>query len=138
VRLIKLFGSRDLDGGVFSGDFAQIYILLGQLRSLLENFMAPTGVGPYVALGGGFGTPPVLAAHAVLLRSALEKPERRPRLAIVPESSASLDPLRHAEIGRLLRLTNVQNSGLDRLQILPGDPRRFLDALTVALGGTAA
>lgn len=138
VRLIKLFGSRDLDGGVFSGDFAQIYMLLGQLRSLLENFMAPTGVGPYLALGGGFGTPPVVAAHAVLLRNALEKPERRPRLAIVPEASASLDPLRHAEIGRLLRLTNVQNSGLDRLQVLAGDPRCFLDALTLALGGTAA
>jgi hypothetical protein len=135
VRLIKLFGSRDLDGGVFSGDFAQIYHLLGQLRSLLENFMAPTGVGPYLALGGGFGTPPVQATHAVVLRNALEKPERRPRLAIVPEASGSLDPLRHAETGRLVRLTNVQDSGLDRLQLVTGDPQCFLDALTVAFGG---
>jgi hypothetical protein len=135
VRLIKLFGSRDLDGGVFSGDFAQVYDLLGQMRLLLENFMAPAGTGPYLALGGGFGTPPVQAAHAVLLRNALEKPERRPRLAIMPEASASLDPLRHAETGRLVRLTSVQNSGLDRLQLVAGDPRCFLDALTVALGG---
>ena len=97
--------------------------------------MAPTGVGPYLALGGGFGTPPVQATHAVVLRNALEKPERRPRLVIVPELSASPDPLRQAEVGRLIRLTSVQNTGLDRMQLVAGDPRCFLDALTVALGG---
>jgi len=92
-------------------------------------------MGPYLLLGGGLGTPPVQAAHAVLLRNALEKPERRPRLVIVPELSASPDPLRQAEVGRLIRLTSVQNTGLDRMQLVAGDPRCFLDALTVALGG---
>jgi hypothetical protein len=135
VRLVKLFGSRDLDGGVLSGDFGQIYHLLDQLRLLLEDHVAAAGTGPYLLLGGGLGTPPVQAAHAVLLRNALEKPERRPRLAIVPELSASRDPLRQAEVGRLMRLTSVQNTGLDRIQLVAGDPRCFLDALTVALGG---
>jgi hypothetical protein len=135
VRLVKLFGSRDLDGGVLSGDFGQIYRLLDQLRLLLEDHVAAAGIGPYLLLGGGLGTPPVQAAHAVLLRNALEKPERRPRLVIVPELSASPDPLRQAEVGRLMRLTSVQNTGLDRMQLVAGDPRCFLDALTVALGG---
>jgi hypothetical protein len=135
VRLVKLFGSRDLDGGVLSGDFGQIYHLLGQLRLLLEDHVTAAGMGPYLLLGGGLGTPPVQAAHAVLLRNALEKPERRPRLVIVPELSASPDPLRQAEVGRLIRLTSVQNTGLDRMQLVAGDPRCFLDALTVALGG---
>jgi hypothetical protein len=135
VRLVKLFGSRDLDGGVLSGDFGQIYHLLDQLRLLLGDHVAAAGAGPYLLLGGGLGTPPVQAAHAVLLRDALEKPERRPRLVIVPELSASRDPLRQAEVGRLMRLTSVQNTGLDRIQLVAGDPRCFLDALTVALGG---
>jgi hypothetical protein len=135
VRLVKLFGSRDLDGGVLSGDFGQIYHLLDQLRTLLEDHVTAAGTGPYLLLGGGLGTPPVQAAHAVLLRNALEKPERRPRLVIVPELSASPDPLRRAEVGRLMRLTSVQNTGLDRMQLVAGDPRCFLDALTVVLGG---
>jgi hypothetical protein len=138
VRLVKLFGSRDLDGGVLSGDFGQIYHLLDQLRLLLEDHVAAAGIGPYLLLGGGLGTPPVQAAHAILLRNALEKPERRPRLVIVPELSASPDPLRQAERGRLMRLTSVQNTGLDRMQLVAGDPRCFLDALTVALGGNAS
>jgi hypothetical protein len=135
VRLVKLFGSRDLDRGVPSGDLGQAYDLMAQLRQLLEDFVAAAGSGPYLVLGGGLGTPPVQAAHAVLLRTALEKPQRRPRLAIVPNCSASPDPLRRAEeSGRLNRMIAVADSGLDRLQIVTGDPILFLEALGVAFG----
>jgi hypothetical protein len=135
VRLVKLFGSRDLGRGVPSGDLGQSYDLLGQLRSVLENFVDAAGRGPYILLGGGLVTPPIQAAHAMLLRSALDKPEKRPRLAIVPTNSASPDPLRQAEAGRLSRLTAIPNGGFDRIKVVSGDPVAFLNALTVAFGG---
>ena len=134
VRVVKLFGSRDLDGGVPSGDLGQAYGVMGQLTRQLENFVTAAGTGPYLMLGGGLGTPPLQVAHALLLRASLEKPVSRPRLAIVPAHSASRDPLRQLESGRLAHLTGILNSGLDRLEIVEGDPIAFLDALAVAFG----
>lgn len=136
VRLVKLFGSRDLDRGVLSGDLAQSFDLIGQLPHLLQRFVGSASSGPYVVLGGGLGTPQLQAAHSVLLRSALEGGVRRPRLAIVPASTNSPDLLRQAETEqRLTRMTSIPNSGFDRLSIVSGDPVQFLDALTVAFGG---
>lgn len=135
TRLVKLFGSRDLDRSIPS-DFSQTYELLGQLRQILEGFVDAARDGPYIVLGGGLGTPPIQAAHAVLMRHPLETRDSRPRLAIVPSRSASPDPLRQAEsldgVGRIARLPH---SGLDRLTLLQGDPLCFLEALLVAFGG---
>lgn len=137
VRLVKVFGSRDLDRGVPSGDLAQSFDLIGQLPQLLQRFVGAVSSGPYVVLGGGLGTPQLQAAHSVLLRAALESGVRRPRLAIVPASTNSPDLLRKAETQqRLTHMTSIPNSGFDRLSVVTGDPVLFLDALTVAFGGS--
>jgi hypothetical protein len=130
IRVVKPFGSWDLDPGVPSGDLGQAYDALGQLKSRLDALVSAAASGPYVVLGGGLGTPPIQAVHALLLRDALEQPERRPLLAIAPAKSISPDPLRQLETNRIKGV-----GGPRKLKILSSDPVRFVDALTVAFGG---
>jgi hypothetical protein len=137
VRLVKLAGSRDLDRGVVGGDFAQCYELIVDLRPLLQDFVAPVGLGPYVVLGGGLSTPPVLAAHSVLLRGALEKIASRPCLAVIPPTHRSPDLLRKIEDGPTARLMQVASGGFGRLKIVSAEPQKFINALSVAFGFTA-
>jgi len=137
VRLVKLAGSRDLFKGITGGDLGQNYDLMGELRPHLQDFVAAAGAGPYLVLGGGLSTPPMQAAHAVLLRGALEKIAPRPCLAVVPPSNRSPDLLRKIEDGRTTRLTQVTNSGFDRLKIVSVEPVKFIEALSVAFGSEA-
>jgi hypothetical protein len=134
TRLIKLAGSRDLDQGIACGDFGQSYDLMGQLHQRLADFVTTAGTGPYLLLGGGVSTPPLQAAHAVLLRSMLERPERRPRLALISPRSGSPDVFRRIEDGRAPRLTRVPNSGFERIQMLLSDPVTFINAMSIAFG----
>ena len=130
IRLVKPFGSWDLDPGVPSGDLGQAYDALSQLKARLDRLVSAAGSGPYIVLGGGLGTPPVQAVHALLLREALEQPERRPLLAIAPATTSSRDPLRKLET------TRIKNVGWPKkLKILSSEPVTFIDALTVAFGG---
>lgn len=131
IRLVKPFGSWDLEPGVPSGDLGQAYDALSQLKTRLDTLVSAAGSGPYVVLGGGLGTPPMQAVHALLLRDALERAERRPLLAIAAPESRSPDPLRQLEINR------VKNISPRKLKILSSDPVAFVDALTVAFGGEA-
>lgn len=135
VRLVKLGGSRDLDGSI-AADLGHNYRMMAELEMRLEHLISGVGKGPYVVLGGGLATPPVQVAHAVLLRSALETREQRPRLVLMPSSSASQDPLCHAESGRVAHLTRLPDTGFDRLQVVHGNPLTFLRALFVAFGGS--
>jgi hypothetical protein len=134
VRLVKLGGSRDLDGSI-AADLGHNYRMMAELEARLEHLVSGVGKGPYVVLGGGLATPPVQVAHAVLLRTALETREQRPRLVLMPSSSSSQDPLCHAESGRVVHLTRLQDTGFDRLQVVHGNPLTFLRALSVAFGG---
>jgi hypothetical protein len=130
IRLVKPFGSWDLEPGVPSGDLGQAYDALSQLKARLDRLVSAAGSGPYIVLGGGLGTPPVQAVHALLLRDALEQPERRPLLAIAPATTSSRDPLRKLETAR------IKNVGWPKkLKILSSEPVTFIDALTVAFGG---
>lgn len=130
IRIVKPFGSRDLNPGVPSGDLGQAYDALGQLKARLDRLVSAVGSGPYIVLGGGLGTPPLQAVHALLLREALEQAELRPLLAIAPAKSISPDPLRQLETDRVKSV-----GGAAKLQILSSDPGSFIDALTVAFGG---
>jgi hypothetical protein len=135
LRLVKLGGSRDLDGSI-AADLGHGYRMMSELATRLESMVSGAGKGPYVVLGGGLATPPLQVAHAVLLRTALETREQRPRLVLMPSSIVCQDPLQQAETGRASRLTKLQDSGFDRLQVVQGDPETFLKALFVAFGGS--
>lgn len=129
VRLVKVFGSRDLGRGAPCGHFSECYDLLGHLSWLMAEFVQSVGRGPYLLLGGGLASPLVQAIHATLLRAEIEKAEMRPRLSIVPEHSWSPDPLRKVEEGRLDQVRRIENSGIDKLQVIGGEPADFVDAL---------
>jgi hypothetical protein len=130
IRIIKPFGSWDLEPGVPSGDLGQAYDALSQLKAKFDRLVSAAGSGAYIVLGGGLGTPPVQAVHALLLRDLLEQPERRPLLALASATTSSRDPLRKLET------TRIKNVGWPkRLKILSSEPIRFIDALTVAFGG---
>jgi hypothetical protein len=135
LRLVKLGGSRDLDGSIVA-DLGHGYRMMAELETRLESLVSGVGKGPYVVVGGGLATPPLQVAHAVLLRAALETREQRPRLVLMPSSIACQDPLWQAETGRVSRLTKLQDSGVDRLQVVQGDPDAFFKALFVAFGGS--
>lgn len=134
VRLIKLGGSRDLPGSI-AVDFGQTYRMLAEFQTRLEPLVSAAGIGPYLALGAGLATPPLQAAHALLLRTALQKPDRRPQLALIGNSAKLPDPLWQAEVEHLANLTQTQQSGFDRIEVVEGAPEVFIEALGVAFSG---
>ena len=134
IRLIKLAGSRDLDDSIAT-HLAQSYLMLSALLPKFERLVGAVAAGPYVALGGGLTTPPLQGAHSILLRQLLDRGERRPRLAIVPDVTASPDPLRRAESEHLERLARAPGSGFNRIELVRGSPLSFLKAISIALKG---
>jgi hypothetical protein len=137
VRLVKLGGTRDLYDSIAT-DLGQSYLMLEKLQTKLEAFVSAAGKGPYLTLGGGLTTPPLQAAHALLLRNALQTRDQHLRLALIPPSTILPDPFWHAEaVGRLDNLVRTPQSGFDRMQIVSGSPTTFLQALCVAFGGSA-
>jgi hypothetical protein len=134
VRLVKLGGSRDLADSL-AIDFGQGYRMMAEAQTKLAPFVAAAGMGPYLALGAGLATPPLQAAHALLLRTALQNAISRPQLALIGNTTNLPDPLWQAELGRLATLTQTPQSGFERMEVVDGAPEVFLQALSVAFAG---
>ena len=135
VRLIKLGGSRDLEGGMPS-DVSKVAAILSQ-GDKLDRYLRGAAGGAYAALGGGLLTPIAQGVHATLLRRCIEDTQKRPRFAIVPPDGISRDPLANAEARQLAKLDHVPGCGFERLVLTLGRPISFLTALNTALGQDA-
>jgi hypothetical protein len=129
VRLLKIGGS--LDRSPPAGDLAQMFELVS-MQSEIAQFVSPAKMGPYIMLGGGLATPPVRAAHAVLLRDALRGTDWS-QIALVPSSGETSDPWLRSERGHESALSKIGNH--DRLRVLPTSPTEFVAALNIAFGG---